>query len=974
MKDLFFENHVTESAALVGCRVGKAEKGSFPLTALVGLSECACGRVGAELLLLTRAEGGRACARSRSVTGTATKAAEGACLYAMESSDIPCDEGMEIILRPYVMGEDGIRRYGVASCLRLSGVDSEGYPMLAPHSNKRLSVSSSEDTFIYAAAPTADYGKSLGLCVRNTGDEDSEYFRAAYFKFTLDADAVKALDTAVAAKLRLCITHHENNPSRKQYDMLLQAVGTDWDEHTLNYSNYKAKAPTGETLHKGKYMLGAYFTVDILPYLKAQTPSGDGTVSVAFRLTGEGQKDAIVAFVGSRESKSAPVLELESSMYYPSLTLAKQNNEGYEPWGYAERIVDEWFGEMTDKIFRKNANGEPFYHDIGAFDPEGYDATEPTGDFTRKLDWKYGNAWTNDASTGYRAPKETWKTARFARTLRTLGTSVDKPFLASKSAETVSEYDVYGGISNAGFTGEATGFFHTERIGDRIYIIDPLGNPYFALGMNSVDLGFTDHQREYSVARFGSEEAYYENIIRSLKETGVNASFSDTKNGHRLLKNKLPTTISISVVLRYMIEIGCARTNFSNGFPHNDTMNVFDPDFIAAAEGYAAEAITAGGYADDPYVFGYTSDNELASGNDILIRYLTLDPSEPANGFSYATAWTWLAKRLGNPAPTLDDLYAVEDAKLLNDEFLALVYARYYRVTRAAIEAVDPHHMYMGSRINGTLYTCEPFHRVAGYYLDIITANLYGGLNPTATTVTNFYRNSGIPFIVTEFFAKGMDAIDANGYPMANSTGAGILVRTQKDRADYYEHYALAMLESKACVGWAWYCFRDNDQSCFTSTGDNRLIMLHMTYGPFAGPNTFMDVDTGKLLSAAEVGEYRTVYEGAGMHSNQNINKGIYNGTFSSTVTVYEYDKDGELVSFKGYDLKEHPQSRYPKEGTVLEAKNGDLYTVGTEKTADGGHTETILTVYKGQYVAFADAIRSIRDHMMGIIKYFDAE
>jgi hypothetical protein len=39
-------------------------------------------------------------------------------------------------------------------------------------------------------------------------------------------------------------------------------------------------------------------------------------------------------------------------------------------------------------------------------------------------------------------------------------------------------------------------------------------------------------------------------------------------------------------------------------------------------------------------------ENELPSGNDILTRYLTLDPKEePTNGFSYAVAWMWQRAR-----------------------------------------------------------------------------------------------------------------------------------------------------------------------------------------------------------------------------------------------------------------------------------------------------------------------------------------
>ena len=49
----------------------------------------------------------------------------------------------------------------------------------------------------------------------------------------------------------------------------------------------------------------------------------------------------------------------------------------------------------------------------------------------------------------------------------------------------------------------------------------------------------------------------------------------------------------------------------------------------------------------------------------------------------------------------------------------------------------------------------------------------------------------------------------------------------------------------------------------------------------------------------------------------------------------------------------------------------GTPLTLGRAETADG-FTETILTVYEGKYLAFANAIRSISDHIIGIVRYFD--
>ena len=46
------------------------------------------------------------------------------------------------------------------------------------------------------------------------------------------------------------------------------------------------------------------------------------------------------------------------------------------------------------------------------------------------------------------------------------------------------------------------------------------------------------------------------------------------------------------------------------------------------------------------------------------------------------------------------------------------------------------------------------------------------------------------PFIVTEWYAKGMDS------GMANTTGAGFVVKTQADRGRFYQNFTLGLLES----------------------------------------------------------------------------------------------------------------------------------------------------------------------------------
>ena len=986
-----------EAADYLGHQVTKPEMGEFDVRAILGVNSTDYNRIGYEAILIMPDEDGYIISEAVSlkskvvydtVTGggkTYNIKSEFGYEYAaaLEIGDLPLEplgNCFELVIRPYVLGMDGLRRYGLATVLFYEGeTDENGYPVLKPQSGKSYTVKVTDDTIIYngdSSVNARDYSKETAMMIRNVGDVNTPLFRAAYFKFTLDEKAVKALDSAATATFRFYVTKNEVNASRKQYDLMVHGAGTDWIETELNYKNHTTKAPTYEKIDQGPYEAGSYYTVDVLNYLREAPLNDDGTMTVAFRVTTEGKSDVLLAYLASKETNTAATIEISNTMYEITLNYSKTGNTGYEPWGYAEHLTDEWFDKLVDEIYPKDENGDLIYYDIKDLELNGYDGTSSTGDFTHEIKWKNGTVWTTNAQNGFKSAATDWKTNKFVRTLNTLGQSSAKRFLDSSYATEISEYDVYGGITNAGFKGTATGFFHTEKLQGRTYIIDPLGNPYFAVGMNTVVLGDSANHKEYSLAKYGSEEEYFKQITASLKDMGINTAFVSTHESLLGVENGLNCAISISVVGKYMSFLG--RSQVSEGvFPYNNTINVFDPDFVKITNQNLPAIITEGGYADNPHVFGYTTDNELPSGNDILSRYLTLDPKEdPTNAFSYALAWTWLARRMDDCFPTLEKLSAHPERAQMNSEFLCFVYARFYRVAREAIESVDKNHMYFGSRINGTCYTDEGYHRAAGRYLDIITANLYGGLNPNANTIIGLYRNSGKPFIVTEFFAKGMDAIDANGYKLANSTGAGILVQTQQDRADYYEHYTMTLLQSKACVGWTWYRYRDNDQSVYASgSSSTPLIMLNMTYGEVPKANTFLNTETGEILTAQQVGgNYRQLYKGEPHASNQNVNKGIYNCDFSSVVTVYQYDKNGKLIDSMGYEV-ETPSSEHPKDGEVLRALDGgESYTIGTVTDSDGVTTKTILTAYEGKYVAFSDAIRNISDHVMGLVKYFDAQ
>jgi hypothetical protein len=478
------------------------------------------------------------------------------------------------------------------------------------------------------------------------------------------------------------------------------------------------------------------------------------------------------------------------------------------------------------------------------------------GDYTVKVEWRSNS------------PAKDPQQKVYARAISTL---------SGFEAGELSEYDEFGGIINSGIKGEATGFFHTEKHGERTYIIDPLGNPFFSVGVNGANIGSTDNQKNAALEKYGSEENFINEVAGTLRAIGVNTywggEMSFVENG------LLARGVDLGCLKGYMSSLNLSvGTGGSAEFMHNNTMNVFDPDYLAYCESKAASVLSQ--YKNDnPYILGIYSDNEIPAEKDMLYRYLTIDPTEPINAFSYATAWTWLIKRTGNPNASISDV-----TDKLSEEFKSFVYDRYFYGISSAIEKVGfGNYMYMGNRIHQENTTSEGYLRAAGKYLDLLTVNLYGGLTPSFETMKTMYRYTGKPFIVTEFFAKAEDAVDMNGYALGNQHNAGIFVRTQADRAAYYEHYALLLLESKVCVGWTWYRFRDNDQTIYKDDAGN----LYRAYNyENKAISAYTNVVTGETVwdGPALAPSLSVYYEGERDTSNLGSNKGF----FDNKMNLYE--------------------------------------------------------------------------------------
>lgn len=362
---------------------------------------------------------------------------------------------------------------------------------------------------------------------------------------------------------------------------------------------------------------------------------------------------------------------------------------------------------------------------------------------------------------------------------------------ASVQATIDTDLDEFGGLKTR--REKASGFFYTKKIGGRWWLVDPLGGLTINRAVVSVTPMATEGGRAALKTKFGDENGWAQQTASLLRAHGFNGTGAWSNDA--LLRQATPR-LSYAPNWDFMGSYGRERGGTVQKSGHlgylGDAIFVFDPAFEKFCERHAQKLINT---KNDPYLLGHFSDNELPFSLSALKNYLAL----PAADHGHIAAWKWLRARHGATARATGITPRDEI------DFLELVAGRYYRIVSQAIKKADPNHLYLGSRLHGAAPRRPEIFRAAAPYLDIVSVNYYGVWTPDTEQMKMWERESGKPFLITEWYAKGEDS------GMGNKSGAGWLVKTQADRGKFYQNFTLGLLESKSCVGWQWFKYIDND-------------------------------------------------------------------------------------------------------------------------------------------------------------------
>ena len=377
----------------------------------------------------------------------------------------------------------------------------------------------------------------------------------------------------------------------------------------------------------------------------------------------------------------------------------------------------------------------------------------------------------------------------------------------------------YGG--NLNIKGNATGFFHTEKIGDRWWCIDPEGYAYISTAVNSIVKGSSDHNRQAFSKTFGSDAQWMKQTSGLLQDHGFDeaGSWSDhqeIRRYNRTAKNPLTYTVMLNFMSSYGNKIGGTyRAPGHTGYPKN-VIFVFDPGFETFCDSHAKQIAT---WKEDKNLLGYFSDNEMPYRTSYIDSCLAFSPTDHA----HRAAVQWMKDK------------GLERSKLSEKDrvdFLVFAAEKYFSIVSKAIKKYDPNHMYIGCRFHNKERNIQPFMEAAGRHMDIVSINYYREWTPNMVEMDNWSKWTGKPFLVTEFYVKAEDT------GMGNFSGAGWIVRTQKDRGDFYQNWCIGLLKQRSCVGWHWFKYIDNDpeqKNAEPSNIDANKGIVDRLYKPYSG-------------------------------------------------------------------------------------------------------------------------------------------
>jgi len=394
---------------------------------------------------------------------------------------------------------------------------------------------------------------------------------------------------------------------------------------------------------------------------------------------------------------------------------------------------------------------------------------------------------------------------------------------------------------------EGTGFFDTHKDENGTWwFVDPDGYAFYSAGVDVVNAVADEVYNATILKKYGSYVAWGNSTSQRLKDWNFNTLGAWSQ--YEFLP-KMPYTHKFGSG-RKMGSIAWKIYVLKNG-SGKLVPDVFDSYWWGIVEDSIVEHMEYYKLKEDPWLIGYWLDNEIHWGSDpfpydqntLLETYLSVpiefdqpgkmkavefltDRYEDEGIEAFNKVWNMDLKNF-------NELY--NETKLgrigwiaqhfiprvkddIND-FTQLVAHTYFKNITEIVRSHDPDHLILGVRFH-LLGAPEEVIIESGKYCDVVSINYYRkrlvvygpikylnnmlrGSVPLDKWMQRYYELTDKPLIVGEFNCA------VRNFPLLKDIfeWAVKIVRTQKDKADYFEWYARNCLNAPYVIGYHWFAY-----------------------------------------------------------------------------------------------------------------------------------------------------------------------
>jgi uncharacterized protein (TIGR03437 family) len=397
--------------------------------------------------------------------------------------------------------------------------------------------------------------------------------------------------------------------------------------------------------------------------------------------------------------------------------------------------------------------------------------------------------------------------------------------------------DIYGGSTLAGWTSQATGYYQTTSHNNRWWLISPLGNPLFYIGLDGLqgnaDTPVTGRESMFDLPPQTSDfsPAYAQNVWGDAQNTTyvsyiianlIRKYGSNWRNSRSAMASQRIsswgfagsgkwTSSGTGVAVNPVLIQSAVPNVVPGGHP-----DAWDANILKQLTATLTSQI--GSDATNPNIIGWSVGNEKDEivGPQEVQAILSLGASVPAKkslvdqalAGIYSGSLSMLAAAWKITAATVADVYAAKPTPPTQDiETLRQFYeGTYYSILYKAVKTIDPHHLYLGSWTQPRSHPTD--WPIMAANCDVVGMDFYSPtfLDPA---VQALIQSTKKPVLIGEYSFPS----DYGGMRGFSGSYQGEITLSDSQSGDMYAQWLQSSSANPYVVGVEWFEYLDEPVS-----------------------------------------------------------------------------------------------------------------------------------------------------------------